>query len=81
MQNVIISELLRHLSFLRALIAHVCDLLGALNGPQIPRFTFVHHHADSLRTCHENDMFYGVMSYTLYLHPPSENHNMTLVST
>ena len=60
-----VAKLLRPLSFFGALIAHVWDPLGALNGPQIPRFTFVHHHADSLRTCHDNDMFSGVMSLTL----------------
>ena len=56
-----VAKLLRPLSFLGALIAHVWDPLGAVNGHQIPP---LHPpHADSrLRTCHDNDMFSGVMS-------------------
>ena len=35
-------QIVRRLSFLGALIGHFWDPLGVLNGPQIPRFSFVH---------------------------------------
>ena len=59
-----VSKLMRPLRVLGALIAHVWDPLGALNGPPNPPFQFfASPNADSrLRTCHDKDMLSGVMS-------------------
>ena len=79
MQTVIISKLLRPLSFLGALIAHVWDPLGALNGPQIPRFTFVHPTMPIPGYGPVMIMMCFLVS-CLYTRPVKD-HNMTLVST